>query len=268
LQAGALAKYLFDPSTKMMLTYFGGVEYTGFYEVLNRLITQARSVLVSGLQLLIPYISNIFSEKNITEPAVLIYYRKIYSIVQTSIITLLPVAMIVAVYASLELIPNHHADKTLIIFGCLVGWSANMVSVPAYMFCVAFGRISWTVSNHFLIGIVNIMFGCLGGYFLGGAGVVLGMIVALVCGSVSLLYKFGDAVQYSHKNNLLTKGISIFVGNILLIILFYTNANRTVISDGYSYTLIFGITFGMSFINAWLKYGLIWLPRRLRKSNL
>ncbi len=66
---------------------------------------------------------------------------------------------------------------------CLAGWAINTLTVSAYMLYTATGRLRWTVSSHFVIGVLNLALGGLGGWLFGGIGVAAGAMIALTIGS-------------------------------------------------------------------------------------
>ncbi|MCP2619681.1 oligosaccharide flippase family protein [Candidatus Aminicenantes bacterium AC-334-K16] len=50
----SVARMLYDPITKALLTKFGGLSLVGYYEMANKLIYQIRSLKVSANQILVP----------------------------------------------------------------------------------------------------------------------------------------------------------------------------------------------------------------------
>ncbi|MCI0564878.1 MAG: oligosaccharide flippase family protein, partial [Nitrososphaera sp.] len=59
LQAVSISQLLYDPITKSLLTKFGGLAVTGFYELASRMILQLRALLVSANQVLVPTIADL-----------------------------------------------------------------------------------------------------------------------------------------------------------------------------------------------------------------
>lgn len=71
-QVISISQMLYDPITKALLTKFGGLAMTGFYEMANRMILQFRALLVTTNQVLVPTIADL-KEKN---PEII---QKVYS---------------------------------------------------------------------------------------------------------------------------------------------------------------------------------------------
>ena len=53
-QVAAVGQILFEPTVKAVITLYSGLEFTGYYEMANRMILQLRSLLVSAYQSLLP----------------------------------------------------------------------------------------------------------------------------------------------------------------------------------------------------------------------
>ncbi len=64
------------------------------------------------------------------------------------------------------------------------------MTVPAYFGFMGTGLMRWNTSAHILIAVLNIVFGYGLGYVLGGAGVVMGYLIALLFGSCVVIIAY------------------------------------------------------------------------------
>lgn len=189
-QIAAVGQLLFDPTVKLLLTVFGGLAFTGYYEMANRMILQFRSVIVSAFNTLVPFMANRLSRDGLEQKALRdIYVRAFHLMIAIAI----PYFGLIG--ASLPLIMvlwlGHYYLRFLAIAAiCLAGWALNTAIAPAYFLYLAVGRLRWTVISHLTIGTLNLIFAWLGGKLFGGYGVLAGSACALAAGSAVTIVAF------------------------------------------------------------------------------
>lgn len=171
---------LIDPTTKALMTKFGGLSAVTYYEMANRMVTQFRSLLISANQVIVPHIANLHE----SAPEEI---SKIYSASYRGIFFLsLPLYAGVAAVAPLasELWIGHY-EQSFVIYTTLISmayWPATL-SGPAYFVNLGIGLLRWNTWEYVIMAPLNIALGYFFGSFLGGEGVALGYLLALVIGS-------------------------------------------------------------------------------------
>lgn len=171
---------LVDPTTKMLMTTFGGLSTVAYYEMANRMVSQFRSLLVSANQVLVPHIANL--HENAPEEITKIYldsYRVIFFLslpLYAGVVAIAPLAS--------ELWIGGYEQSFVIYVGLLcIAYCFNTLSGPAYFNNLGTGLLQWNVWGHVGMALFNAALGYLFGRFLGGEGVALGYLLALIIGS-------------------------------------------------------------------------------------
>lgn len=183
LQVSSLVQLLFEPAVKVLLTHFGGLAFTGYYEAASRAVMQCRAVVVAAYQMLVPYLAHRLGGGALDSRQVTSAYRSARAIL---IVVSVPYfALIAAALPLLLTVWLGRVDNDFVTIGliCLAGWAINTMTVPAYMLFTATGRLRWVVLSHFLTGILNLVLGGTAGWLFGGIGVAAGAMVALAIGS-------------------------------------------------------------------------------------
>jgi O-antigen/teichoic acid export membrane protein len=179
MQIAALGQLMFEPAVKAMLTKFGGLAFTGYYEMANRMISQFRAILVAALQSIVPYVAASSGKLDYVRDK----YRSLYSLL---IFLAIPyyalIALLLPLISRIWLgrIDNRFVFVSLL---CLFAWALNTIVAPAYFLFLAIGRLKWIVIAQFTIGASSIVLGGIAGWLFGGIGVLLGSTAALASGS-------------------------------------------------------------------------------------
>jgi len=183
-QVMTVATMLYDPTTKVLLSKFGGLSMVGYYEMASKMIKQFRALIVSANQVLIPVIADL-KEKT---------PKKIQSVYLTSynLLFYLALPLYSLIIVSIPLVSNlwiGHYENIFVLFGILlaIGWFLNTLNVPAYHVNLGIGELRWNVTSRIVIALLNVVFGYLLGILYDGIGVVLAWIISLFFGS-SIIY--------------------------------------------------------------------------------
>lgn len=175
-----IIQFLIDPTTKMLLSKFGGLSGVGYYEMANKMVMQLWKLLVTANQTLVPYVSKMHE----LEPGRI---RQIYKQVYDTVLYInLPFYAIVV--ASLPVISEiwlgHYEPMFVYMsFLLIIGRFVNAMSGPAFFTYLGTGKLRWNTLDYVTIGVLNIGCGYVLGVILGNIGVVLGAIIALITGS-------------------------------------------------------------------------------------
>lgn len=194
-QAISITQMLCEPTTKALLTKFGGLSMVGFYEMASRMLLQLRSVLVSANQVLVPAIADLQerspdSIKNI--------YKDNYRLMLY--ITLPFYSIIITGTPLISEIWIGRYEPIFITFSILlsVALLVNTLSAPAYFSYLGIGKLKWNTLSHVIIAFMNAVLGFIVGYIYGGMGVVIAWIISSIAGSLMITGSY----HYSYKISL------------------------------------------------------------------
>ena len=179
-QVISISQMLYDPITKALLTKFGGLSMTGFYEMASRMILQVRALLVTANQVLVPTIADLQERKPELIESV---YKSSYHLL---FYLALPLFLIIVAFTPIisELWIGRY-ESLFVLFAILlaIGWFLNVVNAPAYFANLGVGELKWNTISHIIIGLLSGGLGLLLGSLYGGKGVVVGWVISLITGS-------------------------------------------------------------------------------------
>lgn len=171
---------LIDPTTKALMTKFGGLTSVAYYEMASRMVTQFRSLLISANQVMVPHVANL--QENAPEEihkAYLDSYRVVFFLA-------LPLFSAVAIVAPLisEIWIGHY-EQSFVTYTILISaaFCINAITAPAYFVNLGTGLLRWNTWSFVAMAPLNAALGYLIGNVLGASGVVLGWTLALMVGS-------------------------------------------------------------------------------------
>jgi O-antigen/teichoic acid export membrane protein len=186
VQAAAIGQFLFEPVTKALLTRYGSLELTGYYEMANRMIVQLRSVIVSAYQVLVPYVAGSGMGTQRVQEVYLSSYRLLLSMAA-------PYYALVGIFLPFVLRfwrGHFETDFLLAANACLFGWAFNTLTTPAYFMYLGLGKTRWPVATHMAIGLFSAVLGSIAGHIFGGFGVLCTVAGVQALGSYIVAYAF------------------------------------------------------------------------------
>lgn len=186
IQVVSVIAIMFEPVTKYFLARYGNISFVGFYEMGNRLVLQARSLIISATQVLVPNLT-IEAEKSLTALAAI--YKKVFSIVSAISTCMLAGIIIFLPYISIFWIG--HFEPVFIWATVVLGvsWYVNIISSPVYFVNYATNSLNINVRGQLMMGILNPCLCFVLGIVAGSYYVIIGWGVALICGSLYILTK-------------------------------------------------------------------------------
>lgn len=197
-QAITISQMLCDPLTKALLTKFGGLGMTGFYEMASRMILQFRALIVSANQVIVPAIAHL-QEKN---PGVIqTVYNDSYRLILYIAIPYFSAIIAFAPIVSIAWIGYYENIFVFFFIVLAIGWFLNTLVGPAYFVNLGTGKLGWNTVGHVIMALLNLGLGLLLGYTYGGKAVVVAWVLSLVAGSLIIV------VSYHHKNDVPISGI-------------------------------------------------------------
>ncbi|PKN29503.1 MAG: hypothetical protein CVU64_07850 [Deltaproteobacteria bacterium HGW-Deltaproteobacteria-21] len=184
-QVVSIFQLLYDPITKALLTKFGGISMTGYYEMASRMITEFRGLIVAANQVLFPTIADLYERKLETVGKL---YKDTYSLV---LFISLPLYMgVMALSPVISMIWIGHYEQTFVAASLLLGFGffVNTLVGPVYFTNLGTGKLKWNTIGHAGIGILNLVLGSALGWLFGGFGVIASWTISLVAGSFVMLF--------------------------------------------------------------------------------
>lgn len=205
VQLASLAMMLFDPLTKILLSKFGGLSATGYFEMANQLVAKVKMLVVAANQVIVPRVAELNEEQKSID------MRAMYRSNLGMLFLVVPVTMGLLVGWTpvvSEIWIGHH-EPVFVLFAVIwaCSWGINIFAGPAYFSNQGRGALKWNTLAHIMIGLTNVLFGFLLGRLFGGVGVVVGAGLALVCGSFLVVYGFQRDLAIPWKT-LPYKGVS------------------------------------------------------------
>lgn len=205
---------MLDPMTKGLLTYFGGLSATGYYEMAYRMIIQFREILIAANSVVTPIVAELH-EKSASQIKYL--YETSFKLV---LFISLPFYTLIAIMTPIiSRLWIGHYEPAFQVFATIlaVSYAVNTLSAPAYFANLGTGRLSGNVSSHLIMATLNLVLGYLLGSIWSSYGVVLGVGIGLIVGSVYLIFSFSIKEKVPFQR-LVSKGdIALFVSNLLVI---------------------------------------------------
>jgi O-antigen/teichoic acid export membrane protein len=210
-QAISIATLLFEPTTKTLLTKFGGLAMTGYYEMANKMILQFRSLIISANQVLVPAIADLQE----TRPeAIRTVYKDSYRLLVYFALPLFSALIAISPIVS-ELWLGHY-ERLFVLFSALlgVGWFCNTLIVPAYFANMGTGDLMLNLVSHAVTGISNVLLGFVFGLLGGGIAVVAASVFSLFIGSIILIYFYHKKHNIPFRELLPVEDAGLAVGSL------------------------------------------------------
>lgn len=240
----SLTAMLLEPITKSFLAKFGGLAFTGYYEMATRLVNQLRGVIVNSVQSLLPVMVNF----SINDPH---QQKKLYKV------TMNIVYAVSLMFFSLLLISSNTISslwigqiQPIFLYSVLIlslSSFSNLLCSPAYFAYIAEGKLNNPIYSQLIAALLNLIIGFALGHVFKGNGVVIGWAIAVCLGSFYLSYCYQK--QYKIKpSDVFRKdwiGFSILILVIFYIKLFFTKYNVYLI-DTIFFLLVLSL-FGIMF---------------------
>lgn len=183
----AILGMLTDPLTKGFLSKYGNVSMVAYYEMAQKFVQLFRALLANANQVLVPTFARInqLDPKNILN-IYLASYRLIFYLA-------VPGFSLLAISAPLvsELWVGYYEPVfvSAVIMLC-IGWLVNILSVPAYHSGMGTGHMKENVIAHVTVAVTNVIAILVVGRLLGGMGVVVARVFAMMFGAMLLMYLY------------------------------------------------------------------------------
>jgi O-antigen/teichoic acid export membrane protein len=214
-QGITITQLLYDPITKSLLTKFGGLATTGYYEMASRLVQRVRSLIISANQVLVPTYATIHEES--IENVKRLYTRNM-NYVHYLTLPLFLFVIAITPLISLFWIGQYETYFVNFLVVLTIAWGINIYSAPAYFANLGIGELNWNLISHIIIGILNLILGIILGYLGGAMFVVYAWGLALIIGSLIIPISFHHKIDLSFSILKNKENIRLIVSDIFAVI--------------------------------------------------
>jgi O-antigen/teichoic acid export membrane protein len=211
----SICQMMYEPTTKALLSKFGGLSILGYYEMASRLVSQVRALIVNANQVVVPVIANAAVTNKTSIGKI---YAGSMSIVLFITVPLMTGLIFFAAPVSAVWIGHVEPAFVFSVSVLSVGMFFNIMGTPAYYGFLGEGKLNLILAMHALIAVINLV--C--GYFLGkafpGYGAIIGWGIALVIGSSKILLSYQKHHALSFRSFFVWKDyLLLFAGAALTI---------------------------------------------------
>jgi len=209
-QLVSICQLLYEPTTKMLLSKFGGLALLGHYEMASRLVSQFRALLVNANQVVIPVIAE--KVKTQTKAHLQEFYIKMNRILLVFTVPLSTLLILATPIISIVWIGYFEPEFVISAYILAMATMFNIMCGPSYFSSLGEGQLTLLVLVHSGMAVINLGLGYALGRIFGGYGIILAWGIALSLGSIFLMFAYGQKISI--------RITSIFTNNDLLIMLF------------------------------------------------
>ena len=168
-----------EPVTKALLTKFGGLAMTGYYDLASRWVVNFRELIVQANEVLVPTISSLQERDPESVPRI---YRESYRLIFFLAIPTFSFLVVVSPLVSRIWIGTY--EPTFVRFVALLaaGWLVNVLSNPAYVVHLGTGALRSVSIGCVSTAVLNFVLGIILGRHWRGTAVVAASVASLILG--------------------------------------------------------------------------------------
>lgn len=198
IQLTTICSMLYEPVTKSLMTAFGGLSMTAFYEMASRMLMQLRAIVTNAIQVFVPAIANLQESGPETIKDI---YKNMYNI-----LFYITVPLFLALIAFTPVISRiwiGYYESTFVFFSIILAISffINTIAGPAYFTNLGTGELRWNVIGHMSIALLNPTLGFWAGKLYGGKSIAVSWAVSFAIGNLVTL------IAYHYKHNIPFKNL-------------------------------------------------------------
>ncbi|HKS83801.1 MAG TPA: oligosaccharide flippase family protein [Candidatus Acidoferrales bacterium] len=201
-----------EPVTKALITKFGGLAMTGFYDMASRWVVTFRELIVQANQVLVPTVSGLREREPGAIPRL---YRESYRLVFFLAVPLF--SLLVALSPLVSVIWIGHFEPIFIAFVAILaaGWLVNILCNPAYVADLGTGALRWVTTGCLATAFLNLVAGFGAGKLWGGTAVVAASMASLSIGYFIVLISFHREHRISIRHLLPKESLGVSVAAIV-----------------------------------------------------
>ncbi|MCX8523559.1 oligosaccharide flippase family protein [Chryseobacterium formosus] len=197
-QMVSVAQLLCEPTTKVLLSKFGGLAFVGHYEMASKAVNQFRALLVNANQIVIPVI--VENAKIKTEGESQKFYQMMNRVLAIFTLPLSSLLILGIPFISIFWVGSFNIEFAVSMLILSMSSVINILCSPAYFSCLAEGRLTILVFVHSIMAILNLILGYLLGLFFEGYGVAFAWGISVSIASVILIYSYGKKIRLNYFN--------------------------------------------------------------------
>lgn len=204
----------FEPVSKLLLLWFGGLSFVGFFELANQIVQKIRSLFVAANQVLIPRFATASLNKNNDDKDL---YRKVLELLFPIVLCTFSFIYVGRDFFALVLIGDANETFNLILGICCLTWGFNTLTLPVYFYNIGVGKAYINFICFLMISIINITMGLILGGMFGLNGVLFSYAFSLAFGTSYLLLKMkvekneSEHSIFSFSNSLLLFSLLVLI---------------------------------------------------------
>jgi O-antigen/teichoic acid export membrane protein len=170
-----------EPLIRLLASHFGGLASVTLIELATRMIVAVRGLVMSVGQLLVPAFARASVKDQVETAKLYTSARQVFVLVTVPVLSCLMcvaplLERIMLVKPTLEFLP--------MVWMLSLGWGVNIITAPAFFLLTGRRRLRPLFWNRLLMLITVLIFGAVGGQFLGILGVTFGVAVGLISASL------------------------------------------------------------------------------------
>lgn len=216
----SLSILIFEPITKFFLNKYFNLSTVGIYEVVNRMITQVRNVIVNAVQVITPVVAKQEEERtlNINE----LYSKAVRGSALLSALSFSTLIIFVVPTVSL-MDPEHFRYYLIFLIFLSIASICNVLCATAYSIYAGLGKMKSIVISHVLSTTLNICLFELLRYKPIPELMILPPAFAISISSLYIIYRFKKEYQTTYSPSFEdTMAYIILLGSVIVSLIFYT----------------------------------------------
>jgi O-antigen/teichoic acid export membrane protein len=249
-QVISVSQIISEPIVKALLTKFGSLSMTGFYEMASKMILHLRELIVAAYQVIVPVIADL-QEK---EPEIIQkVYKASYRILLYIALPIFSGIIAFAPFISQVWIGSY--ENIFVLYAVLLacGWFFNTLELPPFFANLGIGELRWNTIGRLTTTISSFGLGLLLGNIYNATGVVAARVISLVTCSliipVSYHYRYKIPINEIFGKENIGIGLASVVSISISLFLYYKMNNT--LSLPTLATLIVSAFFVIMFIPFW-----------------
>jgi O-antigen/teichoic acid export membrane protein len=184
-QVANISNGLFEPVSKILVSFFGGLQAQGLYELAYKTVSLSRNAITAGLMATLPTTTRTIVYNHTLAKKL---YKKTLAKVTFITIALLALVVLAAPLISNIWIGDFNNDYWLFVLIIAIGFLFNTIGAPAYNLGLAYGVMKYNIGVSILTLLLLLSFGYKLGEMYGYLGVLLTVCISMIIGG--LLIKF------------------------------------------------------------------------------
>ena len=186
-----------EPVTRAALTRLAGIETVALYEIAYRVVFQLRSVIVAGLQPMVPHLARMGAHSAGHFSSIVVRAAAYGMMVATPLMGL---ALMCLPTLSIMILGRPEPMVSLFAGLLAMAWLVNIASAPGYFANLVQGNVYANWASQAVMCITNAVLAPWVGRYWGGIGIVAASAAAILLGSlVSLASRPGEAKRFTSQ---------------------------------------------------------------------